>query len=58
MDDKPQWLGILETWEADPHLSWIDAVPIQRAFETGRRVWRRNHRDFARYALPEAAWPQ
>ncbi|MDA8207215.1 MAG: type II toxin-antitoxin system VapC family toxin [Thermaerobacter sp.] len=58
MDDKPLWLGVLETWETDARLSWTDAVLIQRALGTGRCVWSRNHRDFTRYALPEVAWPE
>ncbi|MCL5972401.1 MAG: hypothetical protein M1499_07560 [Firmicutes bacterium] len=57
MEDKPLWFGVLETWEADPRLSWTDAVLIQRSLKTGRGVWSRNHRDFARYALPEVGWP-
>ena len=57
MDDKPLWLAILETWEADARLSWTDAVLIQRALKTGRGVWSRNYRDFSRYTLPEVKWP-
>lgn len=58
LHDEPFWLSVLDTWESDGRLSWADAVLIRRAQAAERPVWTRNHRDFARYSLAPAAWPE
>ncbi|NMP22623.1 PIN domain-containing protein [Sulfobacillus harzensis] len=57
LEERPFWLAVLETWEADDRLSWTDAVLLNRARDTGLPVWSRNHRDFTRHDLPDSTWP-
>ena len=57
LEDLPLWLSVLEAWEADAHLSWTDAVLIQRALLADRPIWTRNHRDFRRYLGSGLDWP-
>ncbi len=57
LEEMSFWLAVLETWETDDRLSWTDAVLIRRAQDAALALWSRNHRDFARYDLPDSTWP-
>ncbi|MCL8207922.1 MAG: type II toxin-antitoxin system VapC family toxin [Actinomycetia bacterium] len=57
LDDKAFWVDVVDLWEVDARLSWTDAVLIRRAQRTGRGIWTRNVRDFARHDMAAPLWP-